>query len=271
MRIGIGAIARGIRSRVAQGIQRRKVRSSIRPTDVFLVTYPKSGTIWLSYILAHALKLGPPEELNLRSLVEYVPDVNEIYFTHGSLHAYDALSNPRLFCLHAAYDRAFPKVVYMLRDPRDVAVSYWHFRKLTERDFKLTLRQFVEEDRHWPCSWEKHVAGWLLNHQHPNLLLVKYEEMAQDPLAVLTRMVGFLGVQVGEADLARAADASRFANMQTLETKFGVAGPEVVGEGRIVRRGRVGGWKEELDETSLRILEDKCSPVMDKVGYRRVT
>lgn len=252
-------------------MHRAKVRSRIRPSDVFLVTYPKSGTIWLSFLVANVLKSDPLEQLNLQSLLKYVPDINEAYFHRGSLVNYEAHQDPRVFSLHAPYDSAFSKVVYVVRDPRDVMVSYWHFRRLTEPEFHLSLREFIETDYHWPCRWDEHVSGWIVKHNHPNLLAVRYEDMRENTVRELSRIIEFCGLSYTERKIENAVDASGFGNMQQLEKQFGVHGVVGVRNGSFVRRGQIGGWRNELDESCLRFIESKYYSVMDRFGYKPVT
>lgn len=103
-------------------------RRSLRPTDVFIVTHPRSGTTWMRSLIGNALVqlvFSESCELGFKNHL-YVPDVNKQYFRGG------LLPNPlpgiatRFFSTHAPYDPLLPKVIYIIRDPRDVMVSYYH-------------------------------------------------------------------------------------------------------------------------------------------------
>src|SRR4051812_24477753 len=97
--------------------------ASIRPADLFICSFPKSGTTWLGYLLANLLKADPAEALDLKSFNRYVPDVNLQYTKRGDLREHDHRADPRVLLCHATHDAKLPKVVYVLRDPRDVMVS----------------------------------------------------------------------------------------------------------------------------------------------------
>src|SRR3954464_14623007 len=133
---------------------------TVRPTDVFICSYPKSGTTWLGYLLAQALKPNPSEPLNLKSFGKYVPDVNLLYTKRGNLAAHAGLADPRFFLCHATYDAKLPRVAYIVRDPRDVLLSYWHYQRFLKSGYDRSLSDYLRNERHWPCDWNEHVASW---------------------------------------------------------------------------------------------------------------
>jgi hypothetical protein len=198
-----------------------------------------------------------------------MPDINEIYSAQNSLDEFASLPDPRFFSVHARYDPKFPKVVYMLRDPRDVMVSYYHYKRLTDENFRSSLQEFILSDNHYPCRWDEHVAGWLLNGLHAPLCLVRYEEMHQDTQGVLKRVLDFAGLSYTEAGISRAVEASRFERMRSAEEQYGFPYPDVLTDTdeRFVRRGKVGSYRDELNVESLRMLDEKYGAVMRVVGY----
>jgi estrone sulfotransferase len=248
----------------------RNFYASIRPTDTFLVTYPKSGTTWMGFALANVINQKFNKDLHLRNYIDIVPDINTPYFTQKSFSQYDYLDSPRVLTTHAPYDSAFPKVIYVLRDPRDVLVSYWHHKKLTDPTFGLVLREFLLKDDHWPCNWDEHVSGWLLE-QHPNVISVRYEEMHTDARLVLARVCDFVGLHYDAMIIQTAIEASRFENMRRLEERHGVDGANGSQKERFIRKGKIGSWRDELDNECLEILEQKYGAVMKQIGYEPVT
>lgn len=240
--------------------------ASIHPTDTFFVTYPKSGTTWMGFMISNVLNRKWNRDLNLRNFIEIVPDINNIYFNNKSLEEYSNLESPRVFMTHAPYDPAFPKVVYVLRDPRDVMVSYWHHKKLTDNAFDLTMKEFMLSDNHWPCNWDVHVKKWLLGNRK-NILPIRYEDLQVKTCQILEHVLDFIGISYDPTTIHKAVLASRFDKMKQLEEKFGVDGANGSTDERFIRRGKVGAWGDELDEECLEILERKYGPVMKRVGY----
>ncbi len=262
----------GLWRRMAGWITYRQFLAGIQRDDVFIVSYPKSGTTWLAFLVANVIKGDADLVVNLRSSVDYVSDVNRLYVKRrGMLQNtrvdYGKMPRPRFFKAHAHYDAELPKVVYVLRDPRDVMVSYWHYDRLINAGRAPSLAAFVARDDHWPCRWDAHVTGWLLEGQHPCMLVIRYEEMHQDAREVLRRVLDFAAVPYTSSEIERAVAASRFETMRSLEEQDGAAEEVADPKERFVRRGRVGGWRDELDPEIQRVLERKYGPVMEAVGY----
>jgi hypothetical protein len=244
---------------------RRRFRRALRPSDVLIVGYPRSGTTWLGFMLANATKPDLDEELSLKTFGRYVPDVNDLYFW-GQEHADEltALKDPRLLRVHAPYDAAFPRVVYVIRDPRDTLVSYFHFLRYVRPGTAATLPEFVADESAWPVPWDQHVLGWL-RADHPPRLVVRYEEMHEQPFEVLARVAAFTGLAVSDERVAAAVEESSFDRMRGAEERGSVW--EVGARGREVRRGAVGAWRDELDEQSLRAIEARYGAAMAEAGY----
>jgi len=244
---------------------------TIRPSDVFLCAYPKSGTHWLAFLLGHILENDQGQTIDLKSIDTFVPDVNLIYTKRGSLTQYDNFSNPRFFRCHAAYDPNLPRVIYVIRDPRDVLLSYWHYQKFLSKDFSQTLTDYLRGDDFWPCRWDDHVSSWLLPqtnlNRHPNLLVVKYERLHQDTADVLREVLNFCAINATGDAIARAVERSSFHRMQAMEKKFGVHGKNGHESESFVRKGKTGSWREEMSDPDAQIITEKYGAVMRQVGY----
>ena len=255
-----------VRERARRVLGRRRFRRSLRADDVLIVGYPRSGTTWLAYMLANAIKPDAREELSLKTFGRYVPDVNDAYFwAKPSPPELAALPSPRFLRVHAAYDPSFPRVVYVLRDPRDTLVSHYHFLRLSRPGFGLSLAEFVARDEeHWPVDWSEHVTGWL-RVPHPARLVVRYEELHERPEPVLEHVLAFAGLSAPPDRVAAAVDESRFDHMQRAEDR-GSIWERKDGE-REVRRGEIGGWRDELDEESAGVIARRYGAAMAEAGY----
>lgn len=243
-------------------------RRGIRKADTFVVAYPKSGGSWFCTLMANVLK-GPSQDYSdLWSATKQIPDINGIYFSGKPLDSYGHMPDPRFFFVHAPYEPLLPKVVYVLRDVRDVLVSYYHWLKMKRGTLPVSLQEFVAKDDLWPCPWDKHVTGWLLaNHRVP-LMTVRYEDLLRNTAKELIRALEFCGISHTNNEVAGAVEASSFERMRQAEecneeynrTKADKAE-------RFVRHGRAGQWKEELDEACIRVIESKYGRTLHRLGY----
>ena|SRR5688572_3938578 len=116
---------------------------ALRPTDVFLVGHPKSGNTWVAYMLAILLRRDRDQVVNLVNVTSHVP------FVHGRDHRiawHATLPDPRVFRNEfPRYWEHYPKIVYLLRDPRAALVSLWHMYRTMFDERQLGLRSFVEQ------------------------------------------------------------------------------------------------------------------------------
>ena len=250
---------------------RAAFHASIRPTDMFLCTYPKSGTTWLGFLIAHAIRASESESLDLKSFNQYVPDVNLLYTKRGSLDAYTSKVDPRFFLCHATYDEQLPKVVYVVRDPRDTMLSYRHYQKFLKADYDVSLEDFCADDKHWPCDWDVHVASWLMPRRHKNLVVVRYEDLHLDAESALRAVFDLAELNVSTQRIKAAVEASRFDRMRDAEEKFGVHGKDARSGERFVRKGQVGSWRDEMSSEAIANLEEKYGDVMRLLGYETVS
>ena len=238
-------------------------RPQIYSDDCFLVSYPKSGNTWMRFLLANLLKTEDPgtPEIDFHSAVDYVPE----YEVHTQ--SLDSAPRPRMLKSHAPFDPSFPKVAYLVRDPRDVYVSYFHYmrKRLPQgTSFGGFLRL---EDLH-PCHWHEHVAGWI---DQPNVQLIRYEDMLADTRAQLRKFIDFWGGRTfSDEQIDRAVEASSFERMKALEKQNGRPFKDEVHQQRsttFMRKGQSGDWVNYFDRADLEYLSDRCGKLMQRLGY----
>lgn len=240
----------------------------LRPSDVFIVSYPKSGGSWFYTLIANALRDPGVKPYDLFTAPDVIPDINGPYFEGANLSAYANLPDPRKFFVHAPFDARLPRVLYVLRDVRDVLVSYFHWQLMRRPGFELSLEQMIASDEYWPCRWDIHARGWLLDSHDVPVHCVRYEDLLADTPGQLTQVMRFLGVDVEPQALARAADESSFKRMRNAENANSEYQQKKLDKKEnFVRKGRSGTWREELSDVSHQMVLDKYGPVMERLGY----
>jgi hypothetical protein len=191
-----------------------------RPDDVFVATYPRSGTTWMQFLL-HLL-VRP--EVEFRHINDACPWL-ERSLAVGSVEpqALARLPSPRIFKTHLLR-QWLPRegrFVVLVRDPADVAVSYYELYR-AYLGYQGSLDEFLERfvaGRVQYGSWWAHVRGWE-RHVGPSVLLVRYEGLRADPAGQLRRVAQFAGLPCDAERIARAVEGASLARMKAIEERF---------------------------------------------------
>ncbi len=162
----------------------------LRPADVMLASYPRSGSVWTKSMLADLLA---GEQVSFRAADRLIPHV-------GAHHAGRAIlpGGGRLIKSHESYRRVYGRSIYLVRDPRDVVISYFGLlSRLPEHTPELS--EFVSR---WLSGsigglgpWDDHVHSWLEGSMQSPVLVVRYEDLTASPQELLGSMLDFLGVE----------------------------------------------------------------------------
>lgn len=230
---------------------------TIYPDDVFIVSYPKSGNTWLRFLLANLL--NEQDEINFHTVHKYIPEVGK------QKDIVKTLKRPRIMKSHAPYIHEYPKVIYLIRDGRDVYVSYY-FHRFEQLTPGCSFREFLKRQDHYPCTWGEHVSSWLFGPPRSNLLLVKYEDLIRDSRQQLNRIANYLGIMRTENQLNAASEKSSFENMRRLELEKGRLykdqGPKV-----FMRKGKSGDWNDFFGQDEKSIFKSREGHILIKLGY----
>jgi hypothetical protein len=241
----------------------------IFPDDVFLVSFPKSGNTWTRFLIANLLR--PERSADFRSIRELVPD------PFGSTkREFDRLPRPRVIKSHECFDPRYPRVIYIVRDPRDVAISQYHYhRKCRKIEDNYPLENFVTRflaGKTCPHgSWGEHVATWMTTrHKDPRFLLIRYEDMIANTTAELSRIATFLNVAATPQVLSQAVERSSADKMRQIEKQQAhISG--LTKDSRkdlaFVRAANSGGWRSNLPESLVRQIETAWATQMRYMGY----
>jgi hypothetical protein len=250
--------------------------ATIFPDDVFLVSYPRSGNTWTRFLVANLLDPEHPATFgNIESRVA------EIYFNYD--HVLRSLPRPRILKSHEAFIPRYPRVIYIVRDPRDVAVSFYHhnikWRNIPE-DYPISdfIPRFIAAQFDpWSGSWGDNVKSWIsMRGESSNFLLLRYEDLKQNTQAELLRMAeflreaGFSGIATSPEELARAIERSSPERMRVLEkehTRQHVQLKRTRQDKPFIRTATSGGWRSALSETSVALIEGAWGGLMEAMGY----
>jgi hypothetical protein len=247
---------------------------TIFPDDVFLASYPRSGNTWTRFLIGNLVH--EKEAVTFLSVERLVPDM----YKHSD-RVLRNLPRPRIVKSHECFDPRYRKVVYIVRDPRDVAVSNYHWElKLRSVEDECPIEDFVPRwmaPQFWPRigSWGDHVSSWLGTRRgHEGFLLLRYEDLKQNPQGELARVAEFLGIKATRERFTRAIELSSAENMRKLESAESgkwVATTLTRQDKPFVRSATSGGWKAVLPDETVAYIEAHWGHLMQELGYELAT
>ena len=246
---------------------------TVFPDDTFLVSFPRSGNTWTRFLVCNLLDTNNPV-----SFAELESRIPEIYFVPD--RRLRRFPRPRVIKSHECFDPRYPKIIYIVRDPRDVLISYYEYqlkRRVLSDDCSLEefLPKFMESAIEPKIgSWRDHVASWIGTRRgQKNFLLLRYEEMLENTQAEATKIAAFLGLDSSPDRIARAVELSSAERMRKLEkeqAKQWSATRKTRQDKPFVRKAVSGDWKTRLSEKCVASIEAAWGDVMRSVGYELV-
>jgi hypothetical protein len=162
--------------------------------------------------------------------------------------------------------------IYILRDPRDVALSYaWHYKMtlglaivalctssaFNVKQERLGLTELL-------MSWGEHVFGWTSLKSCP-LLVLRYEDLLADPARGVRRIATFLNKPLSAEQVDAIIAATSFQELRGQEKARGFN--ESVRPDGFFRVGRANQWREVKDQSVFAPLIEKNARIMRKHGY----
>jgi hypothetical protein len=190
---------------------------------------------------------------------------------------FDRAPRPRFVKTHGSFDPRYRRVIYVVRDPRDVAVAqYQHQRQLRSIDDELSLKDFIERflaggdaasrvsTDHFG-SWGENAGSWLAaRSRHPGFLWLRYEDLLADATRELTRVAEFAGLPATPEKISQAVERSSADKIVESEKKQGRDIP-------LVPSAKSGGWRSDLPEPQVARIEAAWGDIMACLGYELVT
>jgi len=255
---GAGLVRRAYRRSPLRRLARvERTHRGLRPDDVFIASYPRSGNAWLAFIV---LELSG-RHATFDSVRFEVPIVG----AHARAPAL-VPGGGRFIKTHERYLRAYRRAIHLVRDPRDVALSYFRFMQregslvLREGDdvgatFDTYLDAFILGRLHPSGTWQGHLRTWLdaAARGDASILRLRYEDMRADPAAHVGQIAEWLGFGISSEEAIQVAERCSLERMREAEREsdprvFGRVRPEVA----YVGPAFVGGWHAGLTEEQQR-------------------
>jgi len=242
--------------------------TTVSRRDAFLVSYPKSGNTWLRFMLTHLLS-GSEADFDRDSTV-----IGEV----GSHRAAPTVlpSGGRMIKSHEPYSgpqkRFYRKAIYLVRDGRDVAVSYYYTlirRELFSGEFSPFLRLFLDGGVDGYGPWHRHVESWLGSplEQSGSLLVLKYEELLKEPVRNVSAAMEFLGTPVSGTRVEETVDAYSADRMRERERQSRFHEEQKRSDIMFVRTAGSGDWARTFSAEDEELFALMTGDLLPRLGY----
>lgn len=234
----------------------------VQEDDIFVVTFPRSGTTWMEQIVHLLINNG---EQGSKRLGDAAPWVETLPNRPQGFHKFlAAMSGRRLFTSHLPISlmpgthNPTARFVYVARNPKDVAVStYYHDRSkhgyggTWEKHFRL----FIEGKVMYGSYFDHILPWWDASKGNNNILFIKYEDMKRDLKAVVLKLVNFLQIETDDNLINAVIEKSGFRKMANhSQTNFNWV-PQQEGVPGHFRKGEIGDWRNHFTPEQNKIFD----------------
>ena len=261
------------KTRAERWLRGREQMQQLRKADVVVVSFGKSGRTWLRVMISRFYQVK--YRLSRRALIGF----DNLHYMNRSI--------PKIFFTHDNYIKDFTgnidskadfydhKVVFLARDPRDVAVSQffqWQYRmkpnkkilnKYPEGD-EVSMFAFVMDPEAGLPKIIDFMNLWAAEHSRiKGFFLLRYEDLLARGEETLRALLEFMGTPGTDAEIREAIEFSSYENMKKMEQKktFWMSGGRMVPKDRNdpntykVRRAKVGGYRDYFDDDQVARIE----------------
>jgi hypothetical protein len=260
--------------RLRQELYRRERRQFIPANamaeDIYLVSFPRSGNHWLRFLLANAIKAhyAMEREVNFFTIDDLIPNIHVVNGNLQTAGPFGRPELPRIIKSHCDYNPYYNRVLLLVRDPRDVFISYYHF--LRDRQMipeAWDIAALIRHPTHGAVAWATHTHSWYAHVKvGQTIQLLSYEAFLQDTPQQLDRLMRTLGLCLSDESLETAIKRSSKAAMQLWEGQHRTLMLSRSGNAPLVRQGESTQGRS-LVEADRRYIEDATRDAAHLVGY----
>ena len=273
---------------------------------VWLASYPKSGNTWFRVFLTNLLEeKDQPADINdlrrtpiasARGIFDDEVGIEASDLTPDEVDrlrpaVYDKLAaeadEPLFMKVHDAYTLVdgktplFPAsatkgVIYLIRNPLDVAVSFahhsgWDYERSVEKMNENTMtfcrgtRDLPNQLRQKLLTWSDHVRSWTRQTALP-VCVIRYEDMKQTPVETFGRAIRFAGLTHTDEQIQTALSKCTIEELKRQEQESGFHEKSPAADS-FFQKGVIGSWKEELSTESAERIVQHHKEIMEKFSY----
>ena len=239
--------------------------NQIFKTDVFIVSYPRSGNTWVRFLIANLLY--PEKTITFRNIEQIVPNL------YVSKKFINSTQTRRFIKTHYCFFNAYPKLIYIYRDGRAALASHYIYVKQNNYfngDFSMFLKERLTSNKVYETllPWHAHVSEVIkFSRRHPErILLLRYETMKKSPIECVRKIANFCGLYCNDADIRCAVARCSFEKLKQIEKQYG---PEREDKPQVTffRSGTDDDWENLFSRKDKQLFLSKAGWVMRQLNY----
>ncbi|XP_034164618.2 sulfotransferase 6B1 [Pangasianodon hypophthalmus] len=226
-----------------------------REDDVMLVAYPKCGCNWMVGVLRKIMTTCGYTAPERPPLIEFhSPDTQKIVAQAPSRRLLASHLHPD--DIPVSFKTSKTKMLVVFRNPKDTAVSYYHFTNKNPvmpnaKSWDKFFSDFITGEVGWG-SYFDHALGWEKHMDDPNVLIVTFEELKENLLEGVKKIADFFSFTLTDEQIKAITGESTFSAMQSSsETSHGKFASI------IFRKGEVGDWKNHFSEAQSKQMDEE--------------
>jgi len=232
--------------------------SDFKNSDVYIVEYPKSGITWLSTIMTNLnfKLLGVEKDVTFYNVGQHVADISRTRRVGEQLTKDLGF---RLIKSHSNYNPFYNFIIFLVRNPFDVMVSYYKYQEFA--GYEKSIHEFIKDEKYGITNWVEHTKSWLNKiPKGEKLHLVKYEELQTEPVETISKLYQNLGFNIPEELIAKAIKESHITNMKESERLYKEHNPKHIRN--FVRKGQT---NYDLNSNDKQYITQESSEVLEKL------
>ncbi|MFK7974699.1 MAG: sulfotransferase domain-containing protein [Halioglobus sp.] len=274
------------RKKIERWLRGREEFKKLERADWVLMSWGKSGRTWLRVMMSRAYQLkgglDASQLLDFDNLKAADPSLPAVFFTHNN-YLKDFTGNQE----SKAHFQG-KRIVLLVRDPRDVAVSQffqWQFRMRPNKKFindypvhgsDIDAWQFVLDKEAGVPRIVDYFNGWARAiPELKDVLVVRYEDMRTEPGEVLAKIMAFTDADITPEQVKEAVDFAAYENMKKMEEDkfFKGSGARVKPGDKNnpqsfkVRKAKVGGYRDYFTDEQCVQLQEMVNELDPMFGY----
>ena len=174
-------------------------------------------------------------------------------------------------------------VIYIVRDPRDVVISYAHHNNQTiKQTLKMINQNYIlgaeikDKIPVYLGSWSYNYNSWKVFNNINKYLLIRYEDLVLNDEKYFEKILFFIkniskmDFDISEKKIKKVLEEIKFEKLKKLEKEKGFHESKKDDKGNTInffRSGKTKQWKNNLDLKTKNMIEEVCQKEMKELGY----